>query len=196
MDKKNDSRPLNQHFLMTYSLFIFICVILYAKRLSGVVRQRILVTYSPLIFVCVNCVSFSPQPTIFLAEYSFSGIFFQRIFSTFYSGMFTAYHCMRRHRRQTAQSTYSLLIFCMRKLRQSSTNDSFNSAPITYFFVCVGCLDTSTNVLQRNIRSLSLYDFCLRRTVPETPPTHLLVHNFLILLFYQYYLVLRLFLSY
>ena len=47
-----------------YSPLIFICTILYAKQLSGVLRQRRAI-YSQLIFGCANCASFSPQSMFF-----------------------------------------------------------------------------------------------------------------------------------
>ena len=34
MDRKNDSRPLNQHFLITYSSLIFVCVGCLAQQLK------------------------------------------------------------------------------------------------------------------------------------------------------------------
>ena len=70
--------------------------------------------------------------------------------------------------------THSSLIFCMRRLPQSYARlvlnqRFFNSVCTTCFFVCVGCLYTSVNFLWQNIHGLSLYNFCLRKSVPEPP---------------------------
>ena len=79
------------------SSLIFICVTLYAKRLSRPLNQRFLITYSSLIFVCANCARFSPQPTIFNSA---GTTYFLYVWhastpqTTFYSGIFTAYLCM------------------------------------------------------------------------------------------------------
>ena len=59
---KRLSGVLRQRILAIYSSFIFICFILYAKRLSGVLTQRILMTYSPLIFAYAN---YARQSTFF-----------------------------------------------------------------------------------------------------------------------------------
>ena len=44
-------------FLMTYLWLIFVCVTLYAKRLSRPFNQRFLMTYSWFIFGCVGCLA-------------------------------------------------------------------------------------------------------------------------------------------
>ena len=119
---KRLSRPLSQRFLMTYTSLIFVCVTLYAKQLSRSLSQRFLMVYSRFIFVCV--------------------ILYAKRLS--------------RPLNQRFLMTYSRLIF-----------------------VCVGCLacahdqvDPSTNVLQRYIHGLSLYDFCMHK-LRQVPPLQL-----------------------
>ena len=88
-------------------------------------------TYSPLIFVCIDIGS-RPLNQHFLITYS-SLIFVQIV-----------------------------LVLVI--------NQQFLIVHVSLIFVCVGCLDTSTNVLLRNIHSLSLHDFCLLKTVPNHHP--------------------------
>ena len=81
---KRLSGVLRQHILA-----IFICFILNAKRISGVLSERILMTYSPLIFAYAN---YAGQSMFFnSARITY---FCMRMTPTFLSKKFTAYLCM------------------------------------------------------------------------------------------------------
>ena len=110
---KRLSGVLRQRILAIYSSFIFICFILYAKRLSGVLRQRILMTYSPLIFAYAN---YARQ-------------------STFFKSARITYFCMRMTPTNVFQQnihSLSLCDFCLRK--------AVPKPPIMYFYMQRVCL--------------------------------------------------------
>ena len=101
-------------FLMMYSPLIFICIILYAKQLSGVLRQRRAI-YSELISGCANYASFSPQ-------------------STFFNSARITYFCMRM---TPTNVFYLCMIFVCGKLSQTACLREATPKPekVSIFFI-------------------------------------------------------------
>ena len=59
-------------------------------------------------------------------------------------------------------------------------NQQFLIVHASQIFICVGCLDTLTNILKQNIHGLSLHDFCLCKTATgkATRPLYYYSHDF------------------
>ena len=113
-----------------------ICVILCAKRLSGVLRQCILMTYSPLIFGCANYASFSLQ-------------------STFFNSVRITYFCMRMTPSKVFQRSIhglSLYDFCLRPSNRKMTKwgpqaTYFNDVITAYLCMIFVCIKLSQNLI-------------------------------------------------